>query len=320
VNKYGMQIFDLAHIFIVFHPGSGGNFIASTIEKILTNQDDSIIVTEQGNAHSKMDRKITGTDYLSLGTEVAEQSNFSTQEERIGYYLSKIKTEYNNVTTPQIVWSHDFTNIPLYKKIFPNSKTIVISQQSNREKLAIVLLHVIKNILDTNVVNPVTNTRMEQINKLWDYAVNAELINLVGPDKIKNVKKDSKLMMYVSFKKMLQYYGLSHIVEDTERQLDVVNYVLYPVITPSPDKLPYTLGNAYKTYTSGSVVLPYSYIMDNKPELLVDAINQAIPLSDKQKEVILNNYNYYRDAQVQDILTDPIKYYTTIKHAGLSET
>lgn len=313
-----MQIFDLEHIFIVFHPGSGGNFIASTIEKIITNQDDSIIVTKQGNAHSKIDRKITGTDYLSLGTEVAEQSDFITQEERIGYYLDKIKTEYSNVTTPQIVWSHDFTNIPLYKKIFPNSKTIVITQNSDKEKVAVVLMHVMKNILDTNVINPVTTDRMKQISMLWDYAINAELTNLIGSDKVKDLKKDSKLMMYISFKKMLQYYGLLHTVENTERQLDVVNNVLYPS-TISPGKLPYIMGSAYKTYSVGCVTIPYSYMMDNTPNMLVDMINQVLDLNGRQKESIIKNYHHYRDLQVQDILSDPIKYYTDLKQEALKE-
>lgn len=313
-----MSIFDLAHIFIVFHPGSGGNFIASTIEKVLNNEDDTILVTKQGNAHSKIDRKITGTDYLSLGTEVAEQANFKTQEERIGYYLSKIKTEYTNVTAPQIVWSHDFTNIPLYKKIFPNSKIITITQNSDKEKIAVVLMHVMKNILDTNVINPVTADRMQQINLLWEYVISTELTNLVGLEKAKDVKKDSALMMHVSFKKMLQYYGLLHIVENTERQLDVVNNVLYPA-TISPGKLPYIIGSAYKTYSVGCVTIPYSYMMDNTPNILVDTINQVLELDDNQKESIIKNYQHYRDSQVQDILSDPIKYYADLKEEALKE-
>ena len=80
-----MSIFDLEHIFIVFHPGAGGNFIASLLEKVVRKDVSSINIGTTGTAHTVNDRKIAGTDYLSFGTEVYEQSNFNSENDRINF-------------------------------------------------------------------------------------------------------------------------------------------------------------------------------------------------------------------------------------------
>lgn len=53
--------------------------------------------------------------------------------------------------------------------------------------------------------------------------------------------------------------------------------------------------------------------------MLVDMINQVLDLNGRQKESIIKNYHHYRDLQVQDILSDPIKYYTDLKQEALKE-
>ena len=80
-----MQIFDLEHIFIVFHPGAAGNFIASLLENIINDNYNPIKIGSAGTAHSANTRKIDGVDYLSFGTEIYEQAEFENQQSRINF-------------------------------------------------------------------------------------------------------------------------------------------------------------------------------------------------------------------------------------------
>lgn len=305
-----MSIFDLEHIFIVFHPGAGGNFIASLLESIINNNTNPIVIGSSGAAHTTNNRKIKGIDYLSFGTEVYEQSSFTSENDRVNFYLDKIKYEYKDVTTRQVVWTHDFTNINLYKKYFPNSKILAITQQSLREKMAVVLFNVTKNILDENTINPLTTKRMNEVLSMWNYVVNIELVKLLGEDKARVVSKNSTLYKYVSFLKMIQYYML-----DTGS--DVVNRVLYPSNTFVPGKLPYTIGKPYDTYISDCVVLPYEYIMDDRPDMLVDQLTTLVPLTTEQINFIVENYNSYRRSQNQEILSDPMQYFNRLKQEAI---
>jgi hypothetical protein len=309
-----MSIFDLEHIFIVFHPGAGGNFIASLLEKVVRKDVSSINIGTTGTAHTVNDRKIAGTDYLSFGTEVYEQSNFTSENDRINFYLDKIKDEYSDVTSPQIIWSHDFTNINLYKKYFPNSKILVIAQESYREKIAVVLFNVIKNILDVSTLNPLTPKRMTEVLSIWNFVVNLELVKLLGEVRAREVDKNSLLYKYVSFSKMMQYYMLDNTSND------VVNRVLYPAANMlAPGKLPYTIGKAYSDYTDGCIKLPFSYLMDNDSELLTETLSKLVHLNDEEKQIIVSNFAKYRNAQNLEILNTPIEYYATLKTEALTE-
>jgi hypothetical protein len=315
-----MSVFELEHIFIVFHPGAGGNFIASLLEKVVKNDDASINVSTSGAAHTLINRKIAGTDYLSFGTEIDEQSNFKNQDERIDFYLDKIKSEYADVTTSQIIWSHDFTNIPIYKKFFPNSKIIVITQESIKEKIAVVIFNVAKNILDLSAVNPLTEKRMIEVMNMWNHGMRMDLIHLVGESKAKTLRKDSKLIRYISFSRMMLYYKLNKFLESNIEQDDFVNTVLYPskelLIMGKP---PFTVGKNYSEYTVDCVKLPFRYLMDNDVTLLIDAISGIITLDDDKKKIIIDNYNLYRNAQNQEVLDDPVQYFYRIKAEGLHE-
>ena len=320
VNKYSMQIFDLAHIFIVFHPGASGNFIASLLEKVLKNDTDTINVGVSGTAHTLINRKISGTDYLSFGTEVDEQSAFNSEEDRIDFYLDKIKSEYTDVSTPHIIWSHDFTNIPLYKKFFPNSKILVITQESDMEKVAVVLFNVTKNILDLNTINPLTEKRRIEVMRMWHHGMRMELSNMLGESRVRTLDKNSKLVRYISFSRMLKYYGLAKLLDPIDRQPDLVNTILYPhkelLIL---GKIPYTIGKPYSEYTDGCIKLPFIYLMQDDVNMLINSLSNIIDLDEVKIQIILNNYKKYRSAQNQEILSNPIAYYVRLKEEALKE-
>ena len=101
---------------------------------------------------------------------------------------------------------------------------------------------------------------------------------------------------------------------------DVVNRVLYPAADMAmPGKLPYTIGKAYSDYTDGCIKLPFRYLMDNDSELLTETLSQLVNLNDEEKQIIVNNFAKYRNAQNQEILSDPIEYYTTIKQEAMKK-
>lgn len=319
VNKYSMQIFDLEHIFIVFHPGAAGNFIASLLENIINDNYNPIKIGSAGTAHSANTRKIDGVDYLSFGTEIYEQAEFENQQSRINFYIDKIKTEYTHIHTPQIVWTHDFTNVPLYKEFFPNSKVLVVTQETDAEKVAVVLFNVTKNILDRNTINPLTEKRMIKIMHMWNHGMRLELIHLLGETKVRTLDKDSMLIRYVSFLRMLRYYNL-HSVILGEPANDLVNTILYPTKEyHSFGRAPYTIGKPYSEYTEGCIKIPFKYLMDNDPSVLIDTLSKLVTLDQEKTNMILSNYELYINSQNQDILKNPIEYYKKIEQLGKKE-
>lgn len=316
-----MSIFELEHIFIVFHPGAAGNFIASLVEKLLRNDSSGINIGSAGTAHTLINRKIAGTDYLSFGTEVDDQSNFNSEDERIDFYLEKIKTEYNDVSSPQVIWSHDFTNIPLYKKYFPNSKVIVITQETINEKLAVTLFNVGKNILDPGTINPLTEKRAIEVMRMWNHILTMKLVKLIGESNTRAIKKDSKLYRYMSYAMIMSYYGLDAFIETgNESQPDLVNTVLYPEKAALIlGKSPYTVGKPYSEYTTGCVKLPFKYLMDKDINLLTNTLSQIIDLDETKKKIIEDNFNKYYAAQNQKLLNDPMAYYLSVRAEGMKE-
>lgn len=314
-----MSIFDLEHIFIVFHPGAGGNFIASLLENIVNDNHSPIKIGSAGTAHSANTRKIDGVDYLSFGTEIHEQAEFENQQSRINFYIDKIKTEYNDVHTPQIVWTHDFTNIPLYKEFFPNSKILVITQETDAEKVAVVLFNVTKNILDRNTINPLTEKRMINIMHMWNHGMRLELIYLLGEAKVRTLDKDSILIRYVAFRRMIRYYNLHDAIIGKSGN-DLVNTILYPTKEyHSFGRAPYTIGKLYSEFTDGCIKIPFKYLLDNDPTILIDTLSKLVPLDQEKTNMILFNYESYMNSQNKDILINPIGYYKKIEQLGKKE-
>ena len=80
-------------------------------------------ISDTGSSHTVLRDKSKGTDFLSFGTVPEEHELFKSQEERELFYLENIKNIYSSISKPEVVWTHDFSNIPLYRKYFKNSKT-----------------------------------------------------------------------------------------------------------------------------------------------------------------------------------------------------
>jgi len=319
------HIFELPHIFIIFHPGTSGNFIAGLLSKLIKSESIDLYISNNGSSHTTIDRKIAGTDYMSFGTIFEDQLCFPSQEKRVEYYLEKIKELNSEITTPQIIWSHDFTNIPLYKKFFSNSKILVITQNSEIEKLVAVCMNVIKNWMDPNHTPPFPPRQWQDMLRETDFVLKIGLEKLVGEEKSKDIilnkfdNANHNIIKFIRLRQMLGYFRLLHLVDKKiPATKDVANSVLFrnswEEFIKNPNNI-YKVGLPYESYiTSDCVQLPYNYLIEGKDDLLINAIDLLVDnLTDEERIYIKSQFNKYRDMQDHTMLTDPHTYYTNLE-------
>lgn len=312
-------VFELPHIFIVFQPGTSGNFVAGLLNNLINKNHPDVHISPNGSSHTVISRKIAGTDYMSFGTIYEDQLNFPSPDQRLNYYLTNIEKLNGTITTPQVIWTHDFTNISLYRNFFPNSKILVITQNSNLEKLVAVFMNVTKNLVDPNFVAPFPPQQWEGINKHLDFLLETSLKNIVGrqrsEDIIKNkFSKDNRnLMKFLRTYQLLAYFGLLHLVDkNVVPTKDLANNVLF--LDPADNIEPIKIGLPYSELIDNECVqLPYNYLIEGKVNLLIGAIASLVGhLADSERTFIEVQFNKYRDMQDQTMLTDPYKYYSDL--------
>jgi hypothetical protein len=309
------DLFSMKHYFVVFHPGSGGNFLSGLLTKLLTNELSILPVTATGSSHTTVDNKNNGLD-LSCGTFIDSEPMFQSHDDKVLYYRNKFTTL--DITSPQISWTHDFTNIPVYRQLFPNSKILVVTQESKIEKFTITILQQLKNILDPNVNSAVPEQKRNEYLLRWKERSNLSLSKLLDDDVLASkiiedrfnpIYKD--VITYVTLSRMLGYYRLLN------GEQDVVNYVLKPTIG---DKVPYEIVAPYSDYIDEEcVLLPYDVIRLNDSDQLIQKFTELFGEIDaKKQEYIKYTLNKYHTGQNQQVLNDPIEYLTMIKSNTLS--
>jgi hypothetical protein len=315
------DIFTSPHIFVVFQQGAGGNFISSLIRNLISNNITPVEIAESGSAHAVIDLKILGTDYLSFGTLPDDQLQFKTLEEREQYYVSNIKHTYKDNASPQVIWTHDYSNIQLYKKYFPNSRILVITQETVREKIAVACMNVLKTVLAKYSPGPFPEKQWQNIKNRWAHLSTVELSNLLKVEITPEIKKliidqFPAVYKYATIIKRLEYFGLRQYVDpDYGPQLDVANNSLFNIDTDTFIKNPnlqlYTVGKAHQSFVDDScIVLPYSHLLDNDVEQLELALTQvlATDFTNCQVDYIRSTFSSYREKQDKLLLASPVLY------------
>jgi hypothetical protein len=313
------SIFNLPHIFIVFNPGSGGNFLAGIFNRLLNSNLQDINIAKDGSSHTLVSSKVAGTDFLSFGTLLEDHEPFKFEEEREQFYLTKIEQHYSDLNEPQIIWTHDFTNIPLYRKHFKNAKIFVVTNNSIQEQMTTIIMNISKTLLGTHAAIPLSTDVWERSLERWRDGCMYELSNLVGADQAKNILVDrlnpdnKNILEYVSIKLFFRFYRLWEDFESKTNTHSLFNNVLYPV-KDSP--MPYRIGKTLNSYIDNDcVVLPYSYLANNDVEMLTGAITSIMKreLTSEESSFIAIEFNKYRGAQDQVLLADPIQYFKELK-------
>lgn len=319
-----MSIFDQPHIFIVFSAGSGGNFLAGLLNGLLNNSQEYINISSAGSSHSLLRNKTQGKDFLSFGTLFDEHQMFTSESEREKFYLDNIKTKYKEFSEPEVVWTHDFTNIPLYQKHFKNSKVLVITNHSSKEKLLAVVMHSLKTFVDKNGITPVNDKLATSALERWRTHCGNELLELFSQQDVVKMLQDNlnenykEPLQYGTIRMLLKFYGLLDLVEDVPNRYCIFDHVFYILKDSVP---PFKLGPRLDSFINDScITLPYGYLASNDCNLLTSKIATALSrnLSTAEEVYIKESFDNYRNAQSQLLLHDPVKYYLDLKNRALT--
>jgi len=300
-----IDIFDLSHKFVVFPPGAGGNFIAGVLEKINSNNLSAVSISKSGSSHSVIPTSI------SFGSTPEENAKFISSEDRENFYIDKIVNN-SDISTETVAWSHDYTNLPLYKKHFKNCKTFTITCYSPTEKLASVLMHVKKVILSNESDVPIPIETWKFLKERLRYRINECLKILLGLNIDTNFIFDNRtseefkdLIYYTSTISIMKYVGLNDVLMMIKES---------PVnVIPKFNIRDLVLENA-------DVVLPYSYLANNDAELLKQSVSKIFDreLTEEEKLFVFNSFVEYRNKQDAELLMDPLLYFNKIKHNAMT--
>lgn len=315
------SFFDLGHIFIVFGPGAGGNFIAGLLDKLIKKEFTKLDIGIGGSSHTVSTNKDVGGDSLSFGTISDEQVGFTSQAEREQYYIQKINEEYVDVTTPQVSWTHDFTNIPIYKKYFKNCRILSITHDSYASRLTSVYMHVTKVFFNPNFILPIKEPYKSNLFSSWERGCKSALALYVGIDVATDIfnKRTSEqyakdIITYFSLSGVSYYYGLlEYSLGMPPNNPCRYDHALYP---NEDINQPHIIGENYCDYVDESdTILTYSYLINDQPNLLINSIEKILQrtLITEEESFILTEYRNYRKCQKQDILLDPKAYYRNTK-------
>jgi len=301
------SIFDLPHIFVVFAPGAGGNFLVGLLTKLINREYSDIEIAKSGSSHTTVSKKIEANRDLSMGTFVDNILTIDEKKEYYGELFSKLE-----ITDPTVSWTHDFKNIALYQNMFTNSKIIVVTQNSDIEQLAITFMHVIKNLLDPDVVTPMPADYHKFIQKLYMQScinILRETLSKQQVDEIVSNLEYRDIITFTHLKIFLNFYGLMHLVENVPKQYIKENN---PIGMYSLTNKPYEID---KYLTDKCVLLPYLCIMSGDIITLLDVIRNTLSreLTIEEKMFVESNFIKYRDKQNLSVLTDPITYYKQLK-------
>lgn len=315
-----ISIFDQPHIFIVFNPGSGGNFIAGIVNQLLNSIRTNLDICPNGSSHTVLSDKSAGTDFLSFGTTMEEHDCFLSEEARESYFLDNIKEKYANSSNPEVVWSHDFTNIPLYRKYFKNAKILVITNDTVQEKIISLFMLYKKTILNKDVQLPMTEGLWEYVIARWKISCKQQLVPIVGEELANKMVRNrfddeyKDMLYYASSRMVLNFFNMLHLVEAVPEKEILYDKVIYP--------LRFKFGRELNSYIDDEcVVLPYRYLLDNDLELLIRKISEVLEedLNEQDIQYIGEMFQKYRDAQDHLMLSDPVKYYEELRRAALNK-
>lgn len=305
------------HTFIVFHPGAGGNFLSSLLHHLLSNQLESLRISAKGSVHELAKEKSLNREWLSFGTDTDDWKLFNSQAERELFYVEKIKE--TTTDTRQVTYTHDFTNIPLYRKYFPNSKVIVITQDSVEEKLSVILQNITKTIMNDSPDVPLTENNWHKKILLWKTYASMLMQNAFGLDKdlahkiVEDRLNDNwnKISLYTTILMVQKRFKL--LQHDAG---DVLNFV--SKISDSAEE-PFELIAPYSNYIDNQcILLPFSYVKDGNVGLLEQVVEAAYGhLSQEESKYIRTMFNEYVTKQNRMILSDPARYINETKQEAI---
>jgi hypothetical protein len=303
--------YDQSHIFVVFRPGAAGNFVSGVIDSLLSKQLSELSFSTSGHAHfnSIVERKKLGIDYVSLGMGLSGvDQGFYTEEEKMEYYKDKINSA-NYENKRYVTWTHDIRNIPLYKSLFPNSKILVITSDTFRERLISLVMALKKNYFsDDNQLPLPPNVRAKP--RILKRKVIKEFFAKNYSKKYEPGNNDLDLFL------LLQGHILAHKLNlDT----DLDSIIPYddddtdPSLSFMERKIQYSMGHDY-TKQADSIIKFGDILNGNVQELLArieSILGQS--LSSDEISYVSDSLNKYIKSQDTVLISSPMSYVESLK-------
>lgn len=313
-------MFDLDHVFVNFPPGAGGNFVTAIIKNICSNNIKQIKLNNNGSFHILDSGKREEKDSISFGSTPEENLIFNSIEDRSNHYLKLIKQEY---IEPRriITWSHDYTNLPLYKKHFPKCKTLAITTFTVKEKLIAMIMHINKVVLtsedDIVISLKLWKELRDKLSMIINYKVKSKLKSNLDYRFIFNNRFEehySDIVFYYSMIAVLEHY----------KQYDVLDLIGEDIVRDNNAVSMLNWYNGYrkeKISESSDAALSFEDLcygdIKNFIESISSTLNKKFTL--EENEYLKSNFFFYKNLQDDNILNDPIKYFYNRKDKALDQ-
>jgi hypothetical protein len=308
------NFYDQPHIFVVFRPGAAGNFISGLLDNIVQQNFNTMKISGSGHAHytNIVERKRAGKDYLSFGYGFQYTDlKFSTVEEKIQFYKNGIdNSDYLN--QPYITWSHCFGNIPIYQAVFPNGQSISITEDTLRERLAGLIMHVNKNQFSSNDTHAPFPEEHRDKARHFKSIVIPNVFSKLYPGKIYQTGHLDldKSVMYRYFLKVCKL----------EKYLDYDLEARIPYEDNPTGELSlidsigqFSIDRHYISLCS--TVITLGDILTNSADKIVREFETILKrsLSDHELQYMFRSLDEYVNSQNSNIIADPKKYLDDIK-------
>jgi predicted 3-demethylubiquinone-9 3-methyltransferase (glyoxalase superfamily) len=326
-----MSFFELQHIFVVFPPGAGGNFLSTIIKKIIDNSLSAIELSSNGNAHANSLTNINFNETLSCGI-IFNFPSFQSFDDKFNFYKQKIEQISDQPNTPCVAWTHDFSNIELYQKLYPNSKIIAITQRTTEEQFIVTVQQELKNRLESTGIVFLDDTEHKKhwkakFKKYFSLITNikdVELIDYVA-DNLGEANL-STIHKFVTIEMMLRYYSFdfskssnslfeycfSHrSLDDPNFNVDAFYNVTFSIGRRIDDFIDYT----------NVLELPFALIKEKNVREILTILENLFKrlLTLEEKTFVINEFDNYYKKQEQHLLEDFKFYYSNLKQEFVKE-
>ena len=303
------NFYQLPHIFVVFRPGAAGNFLSGLIDNVDSHNLGKILLSSGGHAHynSIVERKKLGIDHISLGMGIAGvDQHFFSDDEKVEFYREKINsTNYENKR--YVTWTHNFTNIPLYKKLFPACKILVIKEDTLRERLVSMIMAINKNHFSKDQqmpIPPLDRIKPEIYKKTF---ISNNFLKYY-PNKIYKVGHDD-VDKHVMYQSHLECQGLANYNQSLlDRKIDYLDDNKNPSLTFFERRAQHSIGFHHSENVDHHIRL--LDILSANTDNIIHAIEFLLDRSVNvaEKAYIIESVVNYKNSQDQCLLKDPYEY------------
>ena len=303
------NFYNQPHIFVIFRPGAGGNFISGLLDNLVQQNFNTLQISNSGHAHYTdiVERKRVGEDYLSFGSGLHfAEPEFLTLEEKIQFYKNGIdNSDYLN--QPYVTWTHSFENIPIYRSLFPNGQILSINEDTLKERLVGLIMHVNKNHFSNDNQFPFPAGYQNKTNHFKELIIKG-VFSKSYPGKIYqagHLDLDSLLI----YKYFLKFHKLKKYLD-----YDLSAKIPYDDDGSGESKTAqFSVNRHYVSLCSTEI--NFGDILTRSTDKIVREFETILkrPLSDHELQYALISLDGYVKSQNSDIITDPKKYLDDIK-------